>query len=265
MLYEWESTEQDIAITGFKNDIVIDRIQQLYYDDHYDMVIEQTTKILEDLQRQSMTTSLYQKITYLLELRIMAWQAKTSYMNALTDARELIKYDPHDPKGYLWSGKLYGHLGKHEQGIEILKKGLKKVPFSPPNEHYHQKLKEAIQMVEKQCDQKKKDILISLPYELSCRILDQLCQRTLVQCSNVNSSWRTLVTNYPKIWRHIKLPAFEVKDIYLPLYKSLPFITHHIQELVVHGVESFEKCVELIPRSNFENLSTFKTNLRKNI
>ena len=265
MLSDWESTQQNNTITRFEGDPLLNDIQKLYYTDHYDLVIEQTTKILEDLQRQSMTTSLYQRTIYLLEVRIMAWQAKSSYTNALTDAQELIKYAPRNPKGYLWSGQLYAHLGKQEHGVELFRKGLKLVTCSPSDERYNQKLKQGIQFLEKQHHPKKKDILVSLPYELSCRILDQLCQRTLAHCSNVNSSWRTLVINYPKIWRYIEIPVFDVEDIYLPLYKLLPFITKHIQELVLHEQEDFKKCIDLMGRNNFENLCILKANLRKNI
>ena len=110
----------------------------------------------------------------------------------------------------------------------------------------------------------KKDILFSLPYELSCRILDQLRQETLVHCLNVNSSWRSLVTNYPKIWRYIHIPVFEENPLYLPFYKLLPYVTHHTQELELDNIKGLKKCLDLIRRNNFENLCTIRMRLCKN-
>ena len=267
MLFGPKPAGKNFTVINTECDTIPD-IREIFHHKHYNLVIERTTKIIEDLQqRPVMTTMLHQKIAHTLELRMTAWEALSHYMNALKDAREVIKYAPHDPKGYLWSSQFYARFDKYEQGHEILKKGLKQVTLSSRNEHYYQKLEEAIKILEKQHHEHrhKKDILISLPYELSCRILDKLTQSSLVQCSNVNSSWRTLVSNYPKIWRCMKISAVEVNDMYFSFYKLLPFITHHIQELELHDRKGFKKCLDLIRRNNFGNLCTFRINLCKNI
>ena len=121
MLSDWESTQQNNTITRFEGDTVLNDLQQLFCNKHYDLVIERTAKVLEELQQGRVAVQ--QEVAHILELRMKAWEAKSCYMNALTDAQGIIKYAPHDPKGYLWSGQLCARFDKHEQGIEILKKG----------------------------------------------------------------------------------------------------------------------------------------------
>ena len=123
MLSESESTEKNIFTICIEDDTLLDAIQRLFNLEHYDLTIHHITKVLEELQQGRVAVMLQQEVAHILELRMMAWEAKSCYMNALTDAQGLINYAPHDPKGYLWSGQLCARFDKHEQGIEILKKG----------------------------------------------------------------------------------------------------------------------------------------------
>ena len=61
MVSESESTENNNVTTNTEGNAISNAIRQLFYNKHYNLVIEQTTKILENLQQRRVNVMLHQK------------------------------------------------------------------------------------------------------------------------------------------------------------------------------------------------------------
>ncbi|KAI7857531.1 hypothetical protein BDC45DRAFT_565991 [Circinella umbellata] len=231
--------------------------QHALENEQHDTVIEQSSRILDDLQ---------QKTVYMLKLRMTAWDKKGRYDNQLQDAKKLMAYAPHDLAGYLYAGQRYSDLGYQKRAIKIFEEGLNKIPFcfsssSSLNQQGHYQELQQARLTAKRRDNYRRDMLVCLPYDVSCCVLDELSQQTLAHCTRVSSTWRNLVLNYPNIWHHMDVATFDVKkqmDDVIPVYRLLPTIADHIQELVLPEEKQLKDYLDLIRTNNFRNLCSLQ-------
>lgn len=219
--------------------------QQALDNKDSDTVIKHSLPVINDLQTQ---------IVHLLKMRVIAWRRKGQYDKEIQDAYSIIANAPQDPTGYLHAGCRYSEQGFQKRAIDIFNKGLNHV--SNTDEQYNVLLHEK-NRAQKRLDHRI-DFFTTTSYDIVCHIIDFIPQEALFRCSRVSSAWRSLVLNYPRPWRQIRYSdnLFTKKDGMLSLFGFLPFVSHHIKELVglPQEQERAARYINLIKFNNFSKL-----------
>ncbi|KAI9268893.1 hypothetical protein BDA99DRAFT_336538 [Phascolomyces articulosus] len=174
----------------------------------------------------------------------------------IQNTKYIISYVRHDTTRDLLAGRRYAQQGYQKDAINVFNKILEQIPQT--HSEY------AILVKEKEYAQKRLDyrvdFLTCFPYDIVCRILDYISQDTAAHCSHVSSEWRTLILNYPMLWRTIEV--FEViskrnKKKFL-LYQLLPSISHHVEEFwgMPPNCHHAQRYLNLFQTNDFSNIQS---------
>ena len=214
-------------------------------DNDDDTILMQVSAVMNDMGQVAME---------LLKTRAVIWARKGKYEEELQDAWTMILLAPKNSVGYICAGYRYINQGFQEQAINVFSKGLEKVPKTDVQYGLLIKGKEEA----KTRQDHRFDILGCLPYDIACSIIDKyFSQDQLVQYSRICSTWRSLITNYPKVWSRIPQQFSMSKNVPLA-YKLLPSIGQHIQELLLRNDTKVTKYLGLIRIYNLINLTSLR-------
>ncbi|KAI9268826.1 hypothetical protein BDA99DRAFT_335036 [Phascolomyces articulosus] len=160
-------------------------------------------------------------------------------------------------KEYIHVGRLYVSQGDQNQALEVVNKGLEQAARDEPL--YDTLIKEKNQ--ENRRLEPQIDFLSSLPYEIACRIIDNIPQNTVVQCSYVSSAWRTLALNYPNPWYHIVADSFGMRGRFILPCQLLPRISHHVEIFTIRFTTHERlsvKCLKFLQTHDFSKLHSLQ-------
>ncbi|KAI9273094.1 hypothetical protein BDA99DRAFT_284069 [Phascolomyces articulosus] len=151
-------------------------------------------------------------------------------------------------------GRLYMDQGYQNQAINVFNKGLEMVPRTNTQ---CQVLEQEKQLAEQRMN-RPINFFVNAPYDIACCIIDQLIHKdlfTIVQCTRVSSSWRSLILDYPKPWRHIYADD-GTTEASLRSCHIMPPIIHHAQHFgICPSQRNSKKCLELIQTKKTHQIS----------
>ncbi|KAI9268926.1 hypothetical protein BDA99DRAFT_337362 [Phascolomyces articulosus] len=209
----------------------------------------------------------------MLEMRAIAWGRKDDYDKELQDASAMIKFAPHDPTGYLITGRRYAQQGFPKRAIKIFNKGLEQALELPhqtttaattDKKQTYLLLLQEKQRAQKQWDDQSGHFFAFISYDLICCIIDFLPQESIIECLLVSSTWRDWILSYPKPWRHAfhdatnKNSTIKENGIAPIPYPILPSVSQHVEYLAIPPDRHGMQYLDLIQTKNFSNLLSLK-------
>ncbi|KAI7848148.1 hypothetical protein BDC45DRAFT_322869 [Circinella umbellata] len=210
----------------------------------YDATIELSTPAIHDFLNN---------VINLLRMRAAAWAQKGQYDKALQDTTAMMTYAPMDPTGYLCTARRYAEQGFQVRAIDVLKRGLERVPT---NDQQYETLCNEKQQAKRRYAHRL-DVFAYVPCDVVFRIIEFVPLETITQCTRVSSSWRGYIVNDPKLWQRIDVYSFTGEGVLSP-YKLLPSISHHVKELSLPQGKQAKNCTELIKTLDFSNLHSLQ-------
>ncbi|KAI9368288.1 hypothetical protein BJX61DRAFT_231355 [Aspergillus egyptiacus] len=132
-----------------------------------------------------------------LDNRAATYTKLLRYDQALKDARQMIKRDKHDERGYLRCAKALLLDGKPEKALEIYAYAIKAISKDNPRrqilEQMHRKLQE--KLVSKSLDP-----FSVFPLEIARIVLDHFDFRQIVAILRVSKGWDRFLTSMRDLW-----------------------------------------------------------------
>ncbi|KAF9886425.1 hypothetical protein FE257_011457 [Aspergillus nanangensis] len=199
--------------------------QKLYQQGRFDAAIEAFTETLK-----------FKDVDLLgvLDNRAATYSKLAQYDRALRDARQMIKRDKQDERGYLRCAKTLLLDGKPEKALELV-------------EQLHNKLQD--KMVAK-CH----DPFTVLPYEIARMVLEHLDFKQIVAILRVSKQWDRFLSSMRDLWMRIDLSDARGKihwsSVRALIRRSKAMLTHAVVKNVSTSstqrvLEFFSRCPRL--------------------
>ncbi|KAL2003061.1 hypothetical protein VTN02DRAFT_5139 [Thermoascus thermophilus] len=178
--------------------------------------------------------------------------------SALRDAKQMIKTDRCDERGYLRSAKILLLSKKPDKALEMYSYGLKTLPADHPRRHLLEQLRDKLRC---SIGAKFQDPFSVLPLEIVVMILRHFNFKQIVAALRVSKGWERFLTSLRDLWMKIDLSGARAK-VSLPavrsyIRRSKGMLTH----ATLHNVSSASamKTLELISRC--PNLTCLETRI----
>ncbi|KAG2228054.1 hypothetical protein INT45_012078 [Circinella minor] len=232
---------------------VPDQWQELFYKSNqslrnaaYQDAVIQSSLALDELTEKTVDT---------LNIRAIAFGKSANYDQGIRDASRMVELAPTSPKGYTCMAELYAMQGKQKLAIEIIEKGIEKIPQTGGDEDsVYQQLSIQRQIFLDQQNQRI-DLITLLPFDILPKIMSYLPTYMRVICINVSHSWRSRIRQCSSIWRKMIIDHSDYDDA--RVYHNLSHVSDQVRELSLRG---------FIEHTPFEFLKSLKigyfTNLR---
>ncbi|KEF56681.1 uncharacterized protein A1O9_06870 [Exophiala aquamarina CBS 119918] len=137
----------------------------------------------------------------ILDHRVAVYLSMESLDLALKDAKDMIRHDRKDGRGYLRCGQIERLLGNQTAAINWYKQGLKRVPSG---QRSFLSLQKQMEKVESQVQQalvftKASDPMLTMPLETVELILSFLSYKQIISLLRVSKSWNKLLSSLPPL------------------------------------------------------------------
>ncbi|KAI9257205.1 major facilitator superfamily domain-containing protein [Phascolomyces articulosus] len=157
----------------------------------YENAISQTTMAIEAFHRN--------QLVEILNIRARAYGKKKHFERALDDARDMIRYAPNSPLGYILQGDLYTMQCNYGEAIDIYDLGL--FSISGTSEQGQIELIKKKKQEAEQIQYRRLDFVQVLPFDVISLILQELgndddgegAVESWIICMDVCRQWRELI------------------------------------------------------------------------
>ncbi|KFY37373.1 hypothetical protein V494_04775 [Pseudogymnoascus sp. VKM F-4513 (FW-928)] len=139
----------------------------------------------------------------LLNKRSLVYIKLEKFQQALRDGREIIKRLPDMAMGYLRCGQIVQLMGQRDKALEILERGLHKVPVGNEDRMTLSKHYEALRKQSRVAN--RLDPLTRLPQEIVQDIWGLLDLKSRGCCLSVSKGWKTSMESYPPLWQDLRI------------------------------------------------------------
>ncbi|KAL2010939.1 hypothetical protein VTN00DRAFT_3657 [Thermoascus crustaceus] len=135
---------------------------------------------------------------------------------ALRDAKQMIKTDRCDERGYLRSAKILLLNRKPDKALEMYSYGLKTLPKDHPRRHLLEQLRDKLR---RSIDAKFQDPFSVLPLEIVVMVLRHFSFKQIVAILRVSKGWERFLSSLRDLWMKIDLSGARAK-VNLPAIRS---------------------------------------------
>ncbi|KFY77814.1 hypothetical protein V499_02877 [Pseudogymnoascus sp. VKM F-103] len=139
----------------------------------------------------------------ILNKRSLVYIKLEKFQHALRDGREIIKRLPDMAMGYLRCGQVVQLMGQRDKALEILERGLHKVPVGNEDRKILSKHYEALRKQSQAAN--RLDPLPRLPQEIVLQIWGFLDLKSRGCCLSVSKGWKKSMESYPPLWQDLKI------------------------------------------------------------
>ncbi|KAG2419788.1 hypothetical protein HFD88_004584 [Aspergillus terreus] len=167
--------------------------QKLYLQGQFNAAIEAFTEALR-----------YRDVDVLavLDNRAGTYSKLGQHDQALRDARQMIKKDKNDERGYLRCAKTLILDGKHDKALEIYEYALKCLPTDHPRRKQLEQLRNKLQ---ERTVAKCHDPFTVFPLEVATMILTHFDFKQIVAILRVSKQWDRFLSSMRELWMRIDL------------------------------------------------------------
>ncbi|KAB8227434.1 Leucine Rich Repeat domain protein [Aspergillus alliaceus] len=196
------------------------RGQQLYQADRFQAALDAFTEALNMKDADHLG---------ILDNRAATYTKLGQYDRALKDARQMIKKDKQDERGYLRCAKSLFLDGKYDKAVEVYAYALKTLPSSHPRrelvERLHNKLRDKMAA-------KCRDPFSILPLEIAAMVLNHFDFKQIVAILRVSKQWNNFLSSMRYLWMRVDLSGARCKihwfSVRAYIRRSKSMLTHAI-------------------------------------
>ncbi|KFX87729.1 hypothetical protein O988_09312 [Pseudogymnoascus sp. VKM F-3808] len=184
----------------------------------------------------------------LLNKRSLVYIKLEKLQQALRDGREIIKRMPDRAMGYLRCGQVVQLMGQRDKAVEILERGLHKVPVG--NDEDRKTLSKHYEALRRQSQAANRiDPLTRLPREIVQQIWGHLDLKACGRCLSVSKGWKKFVESYPPLWQNLKISNNNLSEAALTAWlKRAEHSGYYLRSAAISSNTFNLKCANNIKR-----------------
>ncbi|OBU00756.1 hypothetical protein VE01_01171 [Pseudogymnoascus verrucosus] len=188
----------------------------------------------------------------ILNKRSLVYIKLEKFQHALRDGREIIKRLPDMAMGYLRCGQVVQLMGQRDKALEILERGLHKVPVGNEDRKILSKHYEALRKQSQAAN--RLDPLPRLPQEIVLQIWGFLDLKSRGCCLSVSKGWKKSMESYPPLWQDLKIFNNKMSETALTAWlKRAEHSGYNLRSAIITSHDYRDKCRNYIKRIQCRN------------
>ncbi|OBT79596.1 hypothetical protein VF21_01241 [Pseudogymnoascus sp. 05NY08] len=188
----------------------------------------------------------------LLNKRSLVYIKLEKFQQALRDGRDIIKRVPDMAMGYLRCGQIVQLMGQRDKALEILERGLQKVPVGNEDRKILSKHYEALRKQSRAAN--RLDPLPLLPQEIVQQIWGLLDLKCRGRCLSVSKGWKKSMESYPPLWQDLKIFNNKMPEAALTAWlKRAEHSGYNLRSATIISHDYGDKCRNYIKRVQRRN------------
>ncbi|KAL5350162.1 hypothetical protein ACLOAV_005199 [Pseudogymnoascus australis] len=182
----------------------------------------------------------------ILNKRSLVYIKLEKFQQALRDGREIIKRVPDMAMGYLRCGQVVQLMGQRDKALDILERGLLKVPIGNEDRKILSKHYEALRKQSQAAN--RLDPLPRLPQEIVQQIWGLLDLKSRGCCLSVSKGWKKSMESYPPLWQDLNIP-YKMSETSLTAWlKRAEHSGYSLRSAAINCYDYSDKCRKHIKR-----------------
>ncbi|OBT64352.1 hypothetical protein VE03_05814 [Pseudogymnoascus sp. 23342-1-I1] len=183
----------------------------------------------------------------ILNKRSLVYIKLEKFQQALRDGREIIKRVPDMAMGYLRCGQIVQLMGQRDKALDILERGLQKIPVGNEDRKILSKHYEALRKQSQAAN--RLDPLPLLPQEIAQHIWGLLDLKSRGCCLSVSKGWKKSMESYPPLWQDLKIFNNKMPEAALTAWlKRAEHSGHNLRSATITSQDYEDKCRNYIKR-----------------
>ncbi|OBT89612.1 hypothetical protein VE02_01763 [Pseudogymnoascus sp. 03VT05] len=188
----------------------------------------------------------------LLNKRSLVYIKLEKFQQALRDGRDIIKRVPDMAMGYLRCGQIVQLMGQRDKALEILERGLQKVPVGNEDRKILSKHYEALRKQSRAAN--RLDPLPLLPQEIVQQIWGLLSSKCRGRCLSVSKGWKKSMESYPPLWQDLTIFNNKMSETALTAWlKRAEHSGYNLRSATIISHDYGDKCRNYIKRVQRRN------------